>query len=161
MISKRDFSLFVKINSIGVIFVLFVFFFIIGFGLYSFTNTSFEFDQLPEVKESAKVEPNTSFISLFNLQFSSLCGMLSLGYFIHNISPALVKNAKHPENNIRDVALGYLLTFLTYSLVGVLGYLGFSGSLFPPGQLEVTQNALNLFHPTNVLAFIVRIACFF
>jgi hypothetical protein len=42
----------------------------------------------------------------------------------------VIRNAKRPENNIRDVMIGYVLVLLTYTLIGVLGYLGFAGSAF-------------------------------
>lgn len=57
-------------------------------------------------------------------------GILGGGFYFHNISLPVIKNNKHPENNVRDVFIGYLLVFLTYCFAGVLGYYGFVGSTF-------------------------------
>ena len=37
----------------------------------------------------------------------------------------ILKNNKYPENNVRDLSLGYLLVALTYLTVGVAFYLSF------------------------------------
>ena len=52
-------------------------------------------------------------------------GILGGGYYFHNIALSVCRNARNPENNVRDVFLGYLATFLTYVLCGSLGYFGF------------------------------------
>ena len=57
-------------------------------------------------------------------------GILAGGFYFHNISLSVIHNARNPENNVRDVFLGYLATFLTYVLCGVMGYYGFTGSHF-------------------------------
>jgi hypothetical protein len=59
------------------------------------------------------------------------------------------------------MGLGYTLAFFSYAAVGVLGYYGFSANIFTEGKLQITQNALNMFTSTHILAFLVRIACFF
>lgn len=43
MTAIRNLSLFVKINTFGVIFILMIIAFIIGVGIYAFTNTNFVF----------------------------------------------------------------------------------------------------------------------
>ena len=93
---------------------------------------------------------------MFRNQFNNLAGMMTLGYFIHNVAISIVKENRHPENNLRDVFIGYLLVFLSYSLVGTLGYLGFSGYIFQVNVRD-TQNLLYMFTATDILAFVVRI----
>ena len=56
--------------------------------------------------------------------------MMCLGYYLHNCVIPILRNSKNPENNKRDMFLGYLLVFLSYSLVGIAGYIGFSGKQF-------------------------------
>lgn len=63
-------------------------------------------------------------------------GILGGGFYFHNISLSVVRNARNPENNVRDVFLGYLATFLTYVLCGTLGCYGFTGSHFESALLD-------------------------
>lgn len=71
-------------------------------------------------------------ISYFSPHYPHLLGILGGGYYLHNISLPIYRNSKNQDNNIRDVFLGYLLVFLSYSTCGVLGYYGFaSHMLFP------------------------------
>jgi len=90
-----------------------------------------------------------------------------------------VRSAKHPEKNTRDLFIGYLLVFVSYSICGALGYFGFLGTKFTPYFVNVTkkcnagacpsgtslglidQNCLNMFAYTDVAAFILRLAIFF
>lgn len=56
--------------------------------------------------------------------------MMCLGYYLHNCVIPILRNAKNPENNKRDMLIGYFLVFLSYTLVGIAGYIGFSGKQF-------------------------------
>lgn len=143
--------MFIKINSFGVIFICIIVIFILSYGFYSFSNTTFVISN-----DDNDYESKTRNISLFRNQFSSLAGMMTLGYFLHNISLSIVKENRNPENNLRDVFIGYLLVFLSYSLIGSLGYLGFSGAFFSV-SIRTTQNLLYMFDATDVLAFLIRI----
>jgi hypothetical protein len=57
-------------------------------------------------------------------------GILSGGYYLHNITLPIMKNNKNKENNIRDLAIGYFLVFISYVICGSLGYFGFTGTYF-------------------------------
>jgi len=71
-------------------------------------------------------------ISYFSPHYPHLLGILGGGYYLHNISLPIHRNSKNQDNNIRDVFLGYLLVFLSYSTCGVLGYYGFASHMqFP------------------------------
>ena len=63
-------------------------------------------------------------------------GILGGGYYLHNISLPVYRNSKNPENNVRDVFLGYLLVFLSYSICGVLGYYGFEKLSNGMGEID-------------------------
>lgn len=151
MISKKDISLFIKINSIGVVFVCIILFFIFSYGFYAFSNTTFKISN-----EKNDFNSDVRNISLFRSSFNSLAGMMTLGYYLHNIGLSITKDSARPENNTRDVFIGYFMVFLSYSLVGTLGYLGFSGYLFKE-DIRSTQNLLYMFKATDVLAFLVRV----
>jgi hypothetical protein len=64
---------------------------------------------------------------LFSTNFAPLMGILGGGYYLHNIMLPIIRNAKNPENNQRDVVIGYTLVFISYIICGSLGYFGFTG----------------------------------
>jgi len=112
----RKIGLFVKFSSYGVIFVFILLFFIIGMGIYGFTNTHYVLFQTIQ---------NESEINLFSQNYPPLLGILGGGYFLHVITLPIIKNAKKPEDNAKNVFIGYFLTFLSYTLCGIFGYFGF------------------------------------
>ena len=57
-------------------------------------------------------------------------GILGGGFYCHNMALSIVENAKEPEKNMRNVFIGYLCVFLTYSTVGALGVYGFTSEEF-------------------------------
>lgn len=57
-------------------------------------------------------------------------GLMCAGYFLHTCSLSIIRNAKYPEKNIRDVFIGYLMVFVSYAVCGSLGYIGFMGTYF-------------------------------
>ena len=52
-------------------------------------------------------------------------GILALGLFIHNAIITIMSNNKNPENNGRDMSIGYMLVIGTYMLIGTAFYLAF------------------------------------
>jgi len=54
--------------------------------------------------------------------------------------------------------LGYFLVFMSYTIVGISGYIGFSGSSF---DKPIEQNSLAMFDATSILPTIIRLASFF
>ena len=83
---------------------------------------------------------------------------LTLSYFLHNCIAIIMKNNEKKEKNPRDLALGYTAAGSSYLTIAILGYFGFRGNGFP--QSAISQNALDMFSPTNPLAFIFRIILF-
>lgn len=67
---------------------------------------------------------------MFNLNFAPLAGDLCTGYFLHTCSLSVLRSSKNPEKNGRDLFLGYFLVFISYSIVGLFGYIGFMGYNF-------------------------------
>ena len=93
-------------------------------------------------------------------------GILGGGFYFHNIALSVCRNARNPENNVRDVFLGYVATLVTYILCGSLGYYGFTGSTFekqfddPKNDGLIAQNSLDMFTTTNSLATFIRFCAF-
>ena len=48
-----------------------------------------------------------------------LTGVLSLSFFIHNGALSILRNQRHPQNNVRDIIIAYLLVCVTYLTVGM------------------------------------------
>lgn len=135
MTAIRDLQIFVRINSYGVIFITLVILFICGMGFYAFGNTSYTtnqttFDTYLTESEVDPSIPYLAFVALFGKQFAKLMGILGGGFYFHNISLPVIRGNRNPENNVRDIFIGYFLVFVTYCLAGVLGYYGFLGSVF-------------------------------
>jgi hypothetical protein len=127
---KKDLTIFIKIASYGSFFIISLILFIIGVGIYSTTNTNFEVLLTHTADNNFYSNSDPRYLYLINTDFSKLAGMLGIGYFLHTVSIPIIKNNKNPENNIRDITIGYSLVCMTYVLVGTLGYIGFSGFYF-------------------------------
>lgn len=154
VVSRWDLSLFIKMSSFGIFFVSLVIAFILIYGFIAFTNTTFHISN----KQNDPLDPQNWNISLASMKFPSLAGMMCLGFYLHNCVLPIIRNSKNPEKNSRDVFIGYSMVFISYICVGVLGYIGFSGSKF---KEYIEENSLLMFPATNVLAFIVRLCSFF
>jgi hypothetical protein len=97
-------------------------------------------------------------IVMFKDQFQALTGMLAAGYYLHQLGlPIIFDNAKQ-KNNSRDVFYGYFCVFLTYCVIGICGYIGFSGTFFK--GIPIKQNLFNMFATSNQFATFIRICSF-
>ncbi len=150
----RKMGLFVKFSTYGVIFVFVILLFIIGMGIYGFTNTHYVFQHAHTKDESE--------IVLFNSNYPPLLGILGGGYFLHVITLPIIKNAKKPEDNAKNVFIGYFLTFMSYTVCGIMGYFGFTGTYFTsmPNYNGILSNCLLMFPPGDVAATIIRFCTF-
>jgi hypothetical protein len=59
-----------------------------------------------------------------------MMGLMAGGYYFHNISIPILKNAKDRSKNVRNVFIGFFLAFLSYMACGIMGYIGYIGSYF-------------------------------
>lgn len=124
IINMKEITFLIKISSKGIFFVSFLLLFVYYTGIKSLFNTTYDYNYIYNKGNSP------SHMSLFGDDPSKLAGALSLGYFTHTIIIPVIKNNEDQRNNRRDLFLGYLLVFLTYTSVGVAGYYGFCGSSF-------------------------------
>ena len=167
----RDLSIFVKINSFGVIFVIIVLAFICGMGFFSLSNTHYVFDEASydeyhsEWIQNPEDSGYEALVLLKNSKYPALMGILGGGFYFHNISLPVIRNARDPSKNSRDVFYGYFMVFLTYMMCGILGYFGFIGYHFrsrdPSFNDGLEQNCLNMFPIKSGPGTFVRICCFF
>ena len=166
--SKKDMSFFMKAGSIGVIFIFMLTFFIMYTGFAALSNTEFMIGSTAASKETDWEKPIRT-LTLISPNIGPLAGIFGLGYFLHPVSLPIVRSAARPENNDRDIFLGYLFVFISYILLGTLGYIGFIGFDFASyfegkegtaTDGQINQNCLSMFSYTEVPAFILRLAIF-
>ena len=120
----------IKLNSYGIYFVSILLIFVIVQGFISLFTTTFDFQYIKNETDNP-----IKHLYLFGAKPSVLAGTLCLGYFSHSFVLPLMKNNEKQENNKRDLFLGYLCVMLTYIIVGIAGYIGFSGKGFK-GEFE-------------------------
>ena len=118
---KKDLRIFMNFGTIGSVCVCTLIVFVIYEGIVALSETNFN------VVVSAGTSPATFDLALFSGGFSALMGTLCTGYFIHQCSLPIIENAAEPEKNYRNVFFGYFFVFITYCIVGNLGYIGFTG----------------------------------
>ena len=80
-------------------------------------------------------------IVLFTANFSPLSSLLNTGYYLHTCAVPILRNAKKPEHNTRNLFLGYSFVFLSYVLIGAMGYVGFIGTMFKAYYLQELKSA--------------------
>ena len=103
--------------------------FIIVTGIVAFTNTEFMVGPANDVNGTNWSEGLRT-ITMVHSNFSPLAGILGLGYFLHPASLPIVRSSANPEKVDRDLFNGYLSVFVTYIIIGVMGYIGFVGTDF-------------------------------
>lgn len=135
MTAIKDMNIFVRINSFGVIFIFMIIFIIAGNGVYGIIGTDFttNIDKYNAYVDEKIIDPKIpylAYIQLFGSSVAVLMGLLGGGFYFHNISLPVIRGSEKPDNNNRDVFIGYFLVYITYCLVGILGYYGFSGDTF-------------------------------
>ena len=114
-----------KFNSYGFILVIPLLIFILYRGIASLATDSFHIGYKENIKGN-----NDRNLFLVGENIGLIAGTFSLGLFSHSFILPLMKNNRIQENNQRDLFLGYVCVTLTYMLVGIMGYIGFSGSDF-------------------------------
>ena len=138
-----------KFNSKGIYFVGVLLIFVIYQGIASLATDKFHL----EYKENIEGSKDRN-LFLFGENIGLLMGTLSLGLFSHSIILPIMKNNRIQENNQRDLFIGYVLTTLTYIIIGLLGYIGFSGSDF---SSKFQKNWFLFFQSDNYYILVLRI----
>ncbi|KAI3422353.1 hypothetical protein GPALN_012876 [Globodera pallida] len=137
-------TFFMNFNGLGTISIGYLMCFTISKAIECKFNVDF-FDRTSE-----------HFVQLFNWKFPALSGTLALAFFIHNAILTILRNQKHPENNSRDLFIGYSLSAFCYVLIGSLFFLA-----FPTFRDCISDNFLNNFATGDVLSAIARIFLLF
>ena len=88
-----------------------------------------------------------------------LMGIMGGGFYYHNMSLGIIQNSQRPEKNTRDILIGYILVFATYTSIGIMGVYGFLGINFSesnPSVNMIEQNCFNMFPADDKWATAVR-----
>ena len=158
---KKDLTLFMKMGSVGTCCVCILIVYVIYQFVASISQTQYQIKIV-----APDNEPETSIVDLvmFSTGFGNIMGILCTGFFIHQCSLPLVQAAAEPEKTNRNVFLGYLAVFVTYLLVGIFGYIGFTGEEFQDTLKDsgglIPDNFLQILPVDNVPAIIVRALLF-
>ncbi|GMR49737.1 hypothetical protein PMAYCL1PPCAC_19932, partial [Pristionchus mayeri] len=96
------------------------------------------------------------YAALFSWRFPALTGTLTLSYFIHNAVLTILRNQKHPENNARDLSIGYGLAAFCYVFIGFTFY-----AAFPVQRSCISDNFLNNFGTGDVMSATARLFLLF
>lgn len=138
-----------KFNSFGFLFVILLLLFVIYTGFSTIATDTFKF----EYKENIKGNKERN-LFLFGENPGMLTGTLSLGMFCHSVILQLLKNNRKQENNQRDLFLGYICVTLTYIIIGIMGYIGFSGSDY---SIDFKDNWFRFFDSDNYFILFLRL----
>jgi hypothetical protein len=131
LLIMKQIGILIKLNSYGIYFVSIIMCYVIYVGFKSMLDTKFDF----EYRINDGNEPRHLY--LFGENPSLLAGSLTMGYFSHSFVLSMMKNNENQENNKRDLFYGYCLVCLTFIILGIFGYVGFSGKNFNENFQEV------------------------
>lgn len=136
--NMKNFSIIVTINSLGVFSIMYTVVFIF---LQCTIQQGLEFSGVEEA----------------NPKLFVLAGLLSISFYIHGMILPIIKSAKNPQNNVRNVVIGYTLVALSYSIVGATGYLAYwYGSVAIPQEfLQIYESYGEETRPGVIIANIL------
>jgi hypothetical protein len=129
--SKKNLGVFIRLGSLGAIFVTILVIAMLGLGWYSANEEDYVIGTTEESRENIIQNINGKrTIVLFTANFSPLASLLGTGYYLHTCAVPIMRNAKKPEHNSRNLFMGYTIVFICYIIIGGVGYIGFIGPLF-------------------------------
>ncbi|KHJ79290.1 hypothetical protein OESDEN_21067 [Oesophagostomum dentatum] len=79
-----------------------------------------------------------------------------MSYFIHNAILTILRNQRCPENNVRDLSIGYGLVAFSYIFVGFTFY-----ASFPLPRSCIQDNLLNNFSASYPFSAVARVLILF
>jgi hypothetical protein len=99
MTAPKDVSIYVKLNSFGVVFVSIIVLFIIYVGISQIAKTDYVYDKDEYIDylndPLRRNNPNDylAYIGMANASFPPLMGILGGGFYFHNISLPVIRNS--------------------------------------------------------------------
>lgn len=145
----KEMGMLVKFNSKGIYFVSGLIAFVIYNGIATMIRDNLHIGYKDNPKGKKDI-----YLHLFGENPGLICGTLSLGLFSHSVILPLLKNNRKPENNQRNLFIGYILVTFTYIIIGLLGYIGFSGSKF---DADFKDNWFRFYKSDNYFILALRL----
>lgn len=134
----KDFGRLIKISQYGIFIVIFIFLFTIYRGSRSLYEGKVNLENTP----------------LATKECNDLFGIFLDAYFVHSAINQIMKKNNIPENNERDVKIGFFLTTVIYSLLGIFG-------AFVVAELEENNKKYNTyfdyFERSNIIVTVIEI----
>ncbi|KAE9419764.1 hypothetical protein Angca_005888 [Angiostrongylus cantonensis] len=96
------------------------------------------------------------YIEQFKWHFPAFTGLLTMSFFIHNSILTILGCQRHPENNTRDLSIGYALVGMSYIAISVTFYIA-----FPFPRSCILDNLLNNFDDSYLPSSVARVLIFF
>ena len=146
----KEMGILVRFNSYGIYFVSALLIYVIYNGIYTLAKDNLHFGYKENIKDKSVKD---RYLLLFGENPGMLAGTLSLGLFCHSVILPILKNNRKPQNNQRDLLCGYTLVTLTYIIIGIMGYIGFSGSRF---DTDFKDNWFRFFKSDDIFILILR-----
>ena len=115
MLNLRHITFFTRLNALGVVSILYLLWFVGCAAVGGFNDSPFGGVHMGKDLH----------VELASVNAFSLVGVLTLSYFLHTGALSILRNAAHPENNIRDLRVAYGLGCGTYLFVGACLYVSF------------------------------------
>jgi len=140
----KDATFFQKFNGAGTISVIYIIIFVLVKAFNCGIHLNFVNERAVEYAKPA------------DSHFWSLTGTLSLSLFLHNAILSIMRHQRNPENNVRDLSWAFVLTSLTYFIVGVVFYI-----TFPLTKNCISDNLLNNYLPSDMLSSVARLFLLF
>ncbi|KHN73868.1 Putative amino acid permease F13H10.3 [Toxocara canis] len=177
LLSFKSATFFTKFNMLGTISVMYLMSFVASKAYDCGININFDVTSEHYAQRTISVMYLMSFVAskaydcgininfdvtsehyaqLFRWRFPALTGTLTLSYFLHNVILTILRNQKHPENNARDLSIGYSLAAFTYVFVGSVFFL-----LFPTIRTCISDNFLNNFGSGDAMSATARLFLLF
>ena len=85
---KKDLSVFVRLNTLGVLFTMIIICFIVGIGIVSLTDTKVHYEIVSSGAQTSKNDDGTWSVQLplVGEDYTNILGILASGYYLHNVS---------------------------------------------------------------------------
>jgi len=110
LISIKNLNFVVRIAAYGAITIIIYFIFVIYQFIAAYVDDKIDMDK----------------VELFSFDIGNLAGTCSMALTIHTVVVSFLQPNKHQENNTRDLGIAYIIGFVLYTFIGVLGAISIS-----------------------------------
>ena len=110
LVSLKDLNFVVKIAAYGAVTIVIYFVFVIYQFVYAASTDSIDMSK----------------VQLVSLDIGNLAGTCSMALTIHTMVVSFLQPNKNQQNNTRDLGIAYLIGFILYEFIGLLGAISIS-----------------------------------